>query len=139
MELKECINYLLANAQNAVHQHFKAGLQPFEITPAQYMVLYLLNAEGSLSPSRLAQLCRLDTSTMTGLLTRREKKGLIERRHCTNDRRSVNVCITQSGISLMPQVLQTIDVCNVQALRCLSAEEQQNLKNYLSRIIAALD
>lgn len=137
MELKDCINYLLTNTQNAVHLYFKEQLQPFDVTPAQYMVLYLLCGEESLSPSRLAQLCRLDSSTMTGLLTRMEKKGLIERRHCTSDRRSVNVCITEAGAALMPAILHTIDTCNGEVLACLTPGEQQNLKEYLSRIMAA--
>lgn len=137
MELKECINYLLTNAQNTVHLHFKSKLQPFDITPAQYMVLYFLSGQGSLSPSKLAELCRLDTSTMTGILTRMEKKGLIERQHCTSDRRSVDICITQEGIRLMPSILPVIDRCNEEALSCLSPEEQRVLKEYLLRILAA--
>ncbi len=137
MELKECINYLLTNAQNTVHLHFKAQLQPFDITPAQYMVLYFLGNQDSLSPSKLAELCRLDTSTMTGILTRMEKKGLIERQNCTSDRRSVDICITQEGIRLMPSILPVIDRCNEEALSCLSQKEQRALKEYLLRILAA--
>lgn len=137
MELKECINYLLTNAQNTVHLQFKTQLQPFDITPAQYMALYFLSNEGSLSPSKLAELCRLDTSTMTGILTRMEKKGLIERQHCTNDRRSVDICITQDGIALMPNILPVIDRCNEEALSCLLPEEQYAFKKYLQRILAA--
>lgn len=137
MELKDCINYLLTNAQNTVHLHFKTQLQPFDITPAQYMALYFLSKEGSLSPSKLAELCRLDTSTMTGILTRMEKKGLIERQHCTSDRRSVDICITQAGITLMPSILPVIDSCNEEALSCLSQKEQRAFKEYLLRLLAA--
>ncbi len=139
MELNECINYLLTAVQNTVHTHFKASLQSFDVTPAQYMVMYLLRKEGNLSPSVLAQFCRLDSSTMTGILTRMEKKGLIERRHSENDRRSVDIYITSEGASLLPDILTTINKCNAETLDCLLPKEQQQLKSYLVRILEALE
>lgn len=139
MELNECINYLLTAVQNAVHARFKASLQSLDVTPAQYMVMYCLHKEGDLSPSGLAQFCRLDNSTMTGILTRMEKKGFIERRHSENDRRSVDICITSEGAALLPDILAIINNCNKETLDCLLPEEQQALKSYLVRIIEALD
>lgn len=139
MELNECINFLLTAVQNAVHTRFKTSLQPFDVTPAQYMVMYFLCREGNLSPSVLAQFCRLDTSTMTGILTRMEKKGLIERRHSENDRRSVDICITSEGAAILPDILTAINNCNAETLVSLLPEEQRLLRSYLSRIMDSLE
>lgn len=139
MEINECINYLLTNAQNGVFLRFKERLLPFDVTPAQYMALYYLKEESSLSPTALAKLCRLDASTMTGILTRLEKKGLVERRHSENDRRSVDICITEQGQTMMPELLVVIEDCNAEALHCLSEKEQNALKTYLDRLISAAE
>ena len=39
MEIHSCINFILSNAQNTVHNYFKRRLQDYDITPSQYLSL----------------------------------------------------------------------------------------------------
>jgi len=54
-------------------------------------VLTLLEAHGPLSMSRLADALGISVASVTGVVERMEKRGLVERRHDTEDRRVVLV------------------------------------------------
>nr|WP_245349153.1 MarR family transcriptional regulator [Brachybacterium fresconis] len=57
-------------------------------------VLEVLNREGPQSPTTLARRTNTHLATMTGVLTRLEKEGWIERRPDANDRRSIRIHAT---------------------------------------------
>lgn len=138
MEIQKCINYMLTQAQNKVNNMFKENLREYGITPAQYVLLYHLWEEDGLSPKKLAVLSGLDASTITGLLTRMEKKNLIIRKHCKNDRRAVNVYLTSEGAALEEHINKVIEKSNIEALSVLTAKEQEIFKEYLCKIDSAL-
>jgi DNA-binding MarR family transcriptional regulator len=61
-------------------------------------VLTALEAEGALSMRRLAEAMDVSDASATGIVDRMEKRGLVERRHGTEDRRTVLVQPTEAGI-----------------------------------------
>lgn len=116
MEINSCINFILTNAQNAVHNYFKRQLQDYDITPSQYALLHCLHVQDGLTPSQLAQALRLDTSSITGILGRLEKKGLIDRIYSQEDRRSVSIHLRDEGKALSTQVDRVIEDANTKIL-----------------------
>jgi len=60
-------------------------------------VLTALEAEGPLSMSSLAEAMDVSDASATGIVDRMEKRGLVERRHGTDDRRVVLVHATDAG------------------------------------------
>ena len=60
-------------------------------------VLTALEDEGPLSMKRLAEVMDVSDASATGIVDRMEKRGLVERRHDTGDRRVVLVHITDAG------------------------------------------
>jgi DNA-binding MarR family transcriptional regulator len=60
-------------------------------------VLSALEAEGPLSMKRLAEAMDVSDASATGIVDRMEKRGLVERRHGTEDRRMVLVHPTEAG------------------------------------------
>jgi len=123
MELKDCINFQLSNAQNAVFSYFKSMLAPFDVTPIQYALLKCLWTEDMQPPTQLAQMLQLDTSTVSGLLDRLEKKGLIERIYNTQDRRGIHVHLLESGAALQRPIEETIIKANAEVTAGISPEE----------------
>ena len=101
MEVNECINFMLTSTQNAVFNYFKRRLQDFDTTPSQYALLRCLWKQEVQTPSQLAHELHLDTSTITGMLGRLEKKDLIERTYNQEDRRSVHVRLREEGKSIV--------------------------------------
>ena len=60
-------------------------------------VLTALEAEGPLAMRRLAEAMDVSDASATGIIDRMEKRGLVERRHGTGDRRQVLVHATDAG------------------------------------------
>ena len=126
-----CINFLLTNAQNAVFSHFKHALQPHDITPAQHAVLQCLWATDNQTPSMLAERLHLDTSTITGILSRMESKELLQRTFCETDRRRVLVHLLPAGMELKEKLGDTIENINRTLLADFTPEEAETLKKFL--------
>lgn len=63
-------------------------------------VLTALEAEGALSMRRLAEALDVSDASATGIVDRMEKRGLVERRHGTDDRRQVLVHPTDAGVQV---------------------------------------
>ena len=131
MEFHSCINFILSNTQNAVYNYFKRALQQYDITPSQYALLQCLHAQDGLTPSQLAQALRLDTSSITGVLSRLEKKGLIDRVYNQEDRRSVSIHLRDEGNALWAQVDRVIDAANAKITQGL---DQEHYEQFLSAL-----
>ena len=75
-------------------------LSVYDITPIQYAVLYCLWENDKRSPKEIAERLKLENSTISGILERMEKKGLIERNISKEDRRFIQVQLTKKGADL---------------------------------------
>lgn len=67
-------------------------------------VLTLLEAEGSMSMSRLAEALDVSLASTTGIVDRMEKRGLVERRHDLADRRVVLVHPAERGLQVFVEI-----------------------------------
>ena len=131
MKLEECVNYLLTTAQHSVFLKMTEKLSVFEITPVQYAVLYCLWENDRRSPKEIAERLKLENSTISGILERMEKKGLIQRSISKEDRRYIQVILTEKGTALKADVLTAVEQVNDDVLSVFSSEECEILKSYL--------
>ena len=77
------------------------------------------------------QALRLDTSSITGVLSRLEKKGLIDRVYNQEDRRSVSIHLRDEGNALWAQVDRVIDAANAKITQGL---DQEHYEQFLSAL-----
>ena len=105
MQLEECVNYLLTTAQHSVFLKMTEKLSVFDLTPVQYAVLYCLWENDKKSPKEIAERLKLENSTISGILERMEKKGLIKRMISKEDRRFIQIMLTEKGAVLEKDVL----------------------------------
>lgn len=135
MELKECINFLLTTAQHTVFQYLSQRLAPYDITPSQYGILNCLWInDGTCLPRQIAELLCLETSTVSGILDRMQKKDLIDRVINPENRRETLVMITPKGEALKAPVLKIIDEVNEEVLKDFSPKETEFIRKSLRQI-----
>ena len=143
MELSECINFILTSTQNSVFAYFKSRLQSFDVTPVQYALLKCLWTQDMQTPTQLSQILNLDASSVTGILARLEKKGLLERTYSKEDRRSVHVRLLPDGKALQPGIEAVIDEANAKILSGFTPESvslfKQNLRQIEQNATTALE
>ena len=63
-------------------------------------VLMLLQSNGAMPMSRLADLLDVSVASATGIVDRMEKRGVVERRHSETDRRVVEIHLTRRGLAV---------------------------------------
>src|SRR5438477_4060914 len=71
--------------------------QDYGLTAPQLAVLREILGGQNVSPGTLAQVLHLSQPTVTGILGRLERRGLIRRERSTTDRRSVIIAATEQG------------------------------------------
>ena len=68
-----------------------------DVTPQKLYVLELLELDDQITMNELSKRMNLDSSAVSTLVSRMEKKSLVTRTHGTEDRRTVFVKLTQTG------------------------------------------
>jgi DNA-binding MarR family transcriptional regulator len=109
-------------------------LAPLEPTAAQYIILNSLMERETDSTSRLCKEMSYDPGAMTRMVDRLEAKGLLQRRRCPDDRRLVNLELTDAGREAVPKMRAcSMKVLN-RFLRGFSADEARQLESFLTRL-----
>jgi DNA-binding MarR family transcriptional regulator len=71
------IGYNLRKAQTAVFQDFSRSLQDCNITPGQFGVLVLIQANAGLNQTSLGRALGIDRSTVVAVIDKLEGRGLV--------------------------------------------------------------
>jgi len=85
---------------NAMSRAYAPLLAPFGLTYVQYLVLLVLWEGDDLPVGALGERLFLNSATLTPLLKRLERAGLIVRRRGTHDERVVRLALTPRGRAL---------------------------------------
>lgn len=89
--------FSLGVAMRRISKIYAEALAGHDVTPPQLFLLSCLQANDGQKPRDLAEQVCLDASSLTGLLDRTEKAGLIERRPDPEDRRALRIHLTEQG------------------------------------------
>ena len=100
---------LLLRAREALMQHYRPGLRAHGLSDQQWRVLRVLREhEGGLETGRLAQQAYILGPSLTGMLARMEKSGLVARQRCPDDaRRSASGASMAQGRAPRPPAALT--------------------------------
>ena len=99
--LPELIGYVLRRAQLVVFQDFFAAFAPFDIRPAQFSVLTVIEHNPGLTQSQVAGALGIKRMNFVGMLDELETRGLAERRQTARDKRAYALYLTAEGAALM--------------------------------------
>jgi DNA-binding MarR family transcriptional regulator len=111
-------------------------LAPTGLTDAQWLPVFKLYMGKASTAAELARECRLDAGATTRMLDRMEAKGLCERKRSEEDRRVVQLALTETGIAAAAGIPAILSSVQNAYLAGFSQEEFDTLKNLLRRIVA---
>ncbi len=114
-------------------------LTELDLTLPQVQVLRILKREGVVPAGKLADCLRISAPATTQLTDRLIRKGLIERRHSEDDRRTVLVALSVKGQSLVDRFRERRNAIFGAALSQLTEAEQGQVVSSLQKVIAALE
>jgi MarR family transcriptional regulator, organic hydroperoxide resistance regulator len=130
LKLDNQLCFALYSTSLAMEQLYRKLLADLNLTYPQYLVMLCLWEKKELPVMELANLLHLDSGTMSPLLKRMEKEGLITRVRSKEDERKVLVTLTTSGKKLKDKAYKVPE--QVLDCSCLCKTELIKLKNNLN-------
>lgn len=126
----ETILFLYAESRRVT----KTQAREHGLTGPQISVLKILEAMGDLSLTELSEKMSARNSTITGIVDRMERDGLVVRERSQSDRRVVLIRATEKGMSLASSVpVSAMEVFGA-ALRSLEEDDRRALRRILSTL-----
>ncbi|MEZ0237407.1 MAG: MarR family winged helix-turn-helix transcriptional regulator [Methylophilaceae bacterium] len=132
---------MLLRVASDVIENLDACLARHDLLQGRWWVLILLMREQNLtaSPSVLADKAGVTRATMTGLLDSLERAELIERIPNPDDRRMLNVRLTEKGQQRLDEVMPDYYSRVARVMEELSEDHRQLLMEMLSNVGSRVD
>lgn len=130
----ETTGYLLARVCKAHRGSVGDALVEVELHVGQEMVLLHLWQRDGLTPSELAGALGVEPPTVTNMLSRMERAGLLERCRDPRDARCTRVYLTEKGRELREPVERRWEAVEERAFAGVTTEEEALLRDLLARL-----
>ncbi|BBL88732.1 MarR family transcriptional regulator [Vibrio rotiferianus] len=110
----------------------------YDLKMGEFDVLATLRRSGEpyrLTPSELISSMMLTSGAMTNRLDKLEKKGLIDREHSKEDRRSVTVQLTSKGFELIDALIEQHLQAQHELMGSLTSDERGQVNQALKLLL----
>lgn len=132
--LDDLLGYALRRAQLKVFQHLVSRLVAFDLRPAQFTALAIIQQNPGLMQADLARALAIEPPQAVVLLNKLESRGLAVRVRCKPDKRSYGIFLSKAGETLLRELHEVAAQSDQEATAALSAEERQQLIGLLHKI-----
>jgi len=119
--------------------HSRTLVKYYGLTGPQLVVLQEISKHDEITPGRLAEAVSLSQATVTGILDRLKKRGLIARRRSETDRRRVLVSITLEAVRMLDTGPPIMQLSFVEAFKGLQNWEQTMILSALQRLVTLMN
>ena len=128
------IGYLIRLNFHSISQMIEAEMEPLGLTASQWHPIAIIGLEKANTPASVARTAEVDTGAMTRTLDRLEKKGFLKRRRSTNDRRVVELELTEKGHTVTEKLMPAVSRALNAHLKGFTNEETTLLISFLQRM-----
>jgi homoprotocatechuate degradation regulator HpaR len=127
---------LLLQAREAVMNHYRPNLRAHDLSDQQWRVLRVLGEHGVVETGRVAREAYILGPSLTGVLARMERDGLVLRARDPQDQRRSVVQATPRGLKLVETLSQSIEAHYRRLERGLGKDKLTQLYTLLDELIA---
>lgn len=126
----------LIYTHNWMVSHIKSFLSNYDLTIQQFNILRIIRGQypNPVTVNLLKERMLDKMSDASRVVERLRVKGFVERQKSAGDRRTVEIQITEAGLSILKQIDNNSDFLNNGLLANLSEEEAQLMNTYLDQI-----
>jgi len=124
----------LRQITRAIDLHSKQLLRKTGLTTSQLLILQSINKLGHSTPTAIARDIHVSQATVTNILARLSQHGLVSRAKSDDDRRSVQVSLTESGADKVAEAPELLQAGFLREFRKLEAWEANMLISALQRM-----
>ncbi len=123
----------------AIDLHSRSLITSHGLTGPQALILKVVSKARKLSASEIARKVTLSQATVTDILNRLEKKGLVTKLRDEGDRRRIWISATDQGQDLLEKSPPLLQERFIERFTSLQDWEQTQLLSSLQRIAALMD
>jgi DNA-binding MarR family transcriptional regulator len=135
LDLGDYLPYLVNRVGTIVADQFgRQALAPHRLSIAMWRVMVVLAANGSQRQIDIVDLTSIEASTLSRLVTRLVRMGLVLRTRSANSNREVAVELSAKGAALVARLIPIALAYEQAAIAGLSREETLVLKRCLRRV-----
>lgn len=95
----------LMQTSKAIQDCIKAEMMVNKLNITEFSVLEVLHFKGKQTIQQIGKSILISSGSMTYVIDKLEKKGLLNRIDCPNDRRVIHVVLTEDGMSFMKKIM----------------------------------
>lgn len=99
----------------------------------------MIYTEGRQPIQKLGKRGLVTSSNITYIVDKLEKKGLVTRKPCVQDRRVIYACITEKGKELIEQILPMIEEKLADSFQGCTEEEIRSSLSLLNKLAAKIE
>ncbi|MDX1936603.1 MAG: MarR family transcriptional regulator [Flavihumibacter sp.] len=128
--------YLIKRAEIEVTSRMSHTLEPYEITPIQFTVLYFVDYDkGDLSSAQLSRRFSMTPQSMNELVKVLETKKLLKKTVDPAHKRILRLSLTTKGKKLLQDCNGALDMMESSLLESLSSNETDALRKIIGKIL----
>ncbi len=131
--------YVIRRTFKSVSHALEQHLQEFGLSTTMWFLLRILWEQDGQTQRELSDELVLGQSATVSLVDSLEKRGLIERRRNTDDRRKSNIFLTAEGRKLQERVTPVVSKVNARIEGGLTRREVAELWRLLDLVVASLE
>ncbi len=125
---------VLSRAYRSVGDIANKSIQRFELNPTEFAVLELLYNKGDTPLQQIGGKILIASGSITYVVDKLEKKGLLIRKQCSKDRRVTYASLTDEGTGFMKNIFPEHEQFLHQIQSTLSIEEKETLISLLKKL-----
>jgi DNA-binding MarR family transcriptional regulator len=133
------LGYQIRQAQAAIFRDLTAATADLDLTPGEFGLLTMIDANPGISQIDLAAIHKLDKSTLSLAVTRLAKRGLIRRARSPDDDRANRLFLRKMGVGLLRGMRERIEVQERTMDAALRPGERELMLDALQRISHAFE
>jgi len=126
---------LLYQVRDLIFRARENELRKYGFLSRQAMVIFIIEAiDGKATPTEIAKWALREPHSISAILDRMEKDGLVSKVKDSRKKSQVNISLTEKGKQVYNQSLKRESIWEI--MSCLSAEEHQQLWKTLEKLRA---
>ena len=134
-DLANSVGFLTRLAQVKTYETFFEDLGAHGLRPGEYSTLLLIGRNPGIRQGLLAQILRIKPAHMTKLIRAFEDRDLVQRNIPDNDRRSVQLSLTEAGRGFIEEHRHAFAQHEINLRSTLTAEELHTLRHLLRKYV----
>ncbi|MCM3691301.1 MarR family winged helix-turn-helix transcriptional regulator [Neobacillus niacini] len=130
---------LLMQTSKSIQEIIREEMTKNKLSLTEFAVLEVLFQQGKQNIQQIGNKILISSGSMTYVIDKLEKRGLLSRNDCPEDRRIIHVTLTKDGIQLMNEIMPKHQELVDDIFSSLRGDEVETIITLLKKVKSKID